>query len=273
MAITPSYIIRKIYMDKSTVIAKIAQDPDDRLLLARVWDKYEQTQRKNIPSSTVFLSPREQMLAAALLNAQGVKSGFVLDGGFEDAERKIIVFLPDWAESADDQIVCLHAAFHGADSLTHRDILGSLMGLGVTRDRLGDILVSPHSADLIAAPSLRDFFLREWEQAGRVKLSVSEITRGELTVPQAQVKVIRDTVSSLRLDAVAASAFSMSRGRAAELIAAGRVNLDHVPCLKADKSVGEGAVLSIRGMGKAKLVLVGGLTKKGRTGITIERFI
>lgn len=195
-------------------------------------------------------------------NAAGVRSGYLFDGGYEEAERKIIVFLPDWAEDGDGELVFLHAAFHGADSLTHRDILGSLMGLGVTRERLGDILVSPHSADLIASPSLRDFFLREWGQAGRVKLTVSEIGRSELQIPVAQVKIMRDTVSSLRLDAVAASAFSMSRGRAAELISAGRVNLDHVPCVKPDKPVAEGAVITIRGLGKAKLTQVGGLTKK-----------
>ena len=261
-------------MDKSTIIAKTAQEPEDRLLLAKVLDKYEQSQRKNIPAATLFLSPREQQLVQALLNAAGVRSGYVLDGGYEEAERKIAVFLPDWAEDAEGELVFLRALFHGADSaLTHRDILGSLMGLGVERDRLGDILVSPHSADIIAAPSLRDFFLREWTEAGRVKLTVTEIAREELLLPQVQVKVLRDTVSSLRLDAVAAAAFSVSRGKAAELIAAGRVNLDHVPCLKPDKPVAEGAVLTARGFGKAKLKEVGGLSKKGRTGITIERYL
>ena len=260
-------------MDKSTIIAKIAQERADQLLLARVWDKYEQMDRKNIPTATVFLSPREQQMAQAMLNAAGVRDGYLFDGGYEEAERKLLVFLPDWAESAEEQLVCLRAAFHGAESLTHRDILGSLMGLGVTRERVGDILVSPHSADIVAAPSLREFFLREWTQAGRVKLTAEEIGRAELSVPQAQVKVIRDTVSSLRLDAVAATAFSMSRGRAAELIAAGKVNLDHVPCLKGDKLVAEGAVITARGLGKARLAQVGGLSKKGRIGITVERFL
>ena len=261
-------------MDKSTIIAKTAQEPEDRLLLAKVLDKDEQSQQKNIPAATLFLSPREQQLVQALLNAAGVRSGYVLDGGYEEAERKIAVFLPDWAEDAEGELAFLRALFHGADSaLTHRDILGSLMGLGVVRERVGDILVSPHSADIVAAPSLLDFFLREWTEAGRVKLSVSRIDREELRVPQVQVKTIRDTVSSLRLDAVVAAAFSMSRGRAAELIAAGRVNLEHVPCLKPDKPVGEGAVLTARGLGKARLTEVGGLSKKGRTGITIEKFI
>ena len=260
-------------MDKN-IITRTAQEPEDRLLLARVWDKYEQTERRSIPSATVFLSPREQRLAQAMLNAAGIRTGYVFDGGCGEAERKILVFLPEWMEEpAGDELVFLRAAFHGEESLTHRDILGSLMGLGVTRERVGDILVSPHSADIVAAPSLRDFFLREWTQAGRVKLTVTEIGREELRLPQAQVKVIRDTVPSLRLDAVAAAAFSMSRGRAAELIAAGKVNLDHVPCLKGDKPVAEGAVLTARGFGKAKLTQVGGLSKKGRVGITVERYL
>lgn len=261
-------------MDKNTIIARTAQEPEDKLLLARVLDKYEQTERKSIPSATVFLSPREQQMAQAMLNAAGIRSGYVFDGGYEEAERKVLIFLPDWAEEpAGDQLVFLRAAFHGEESLTHRDILGSLMGLGVTRERVGDILVSRHSADIVAAPSLLDFFLREWDQAGRVKLTVTEIQRSGLSVPQAQVKVIRDTVSSLRLDAVAATAFSMSRGRASELIAAGKVNLDHVPCLKGDKAVAEGAVITARGFGKAKLTQVGGLSRKGRIGITIERYV
>ena len=261
-------------MDKNALIAKAAQDGEDRLLLARVLDKYSQMERRSIPAATGFLSPREQQLAAALLNAANIRGGYLFDGGYEAAERKILLFLPDWApEPPEEPLAFLRASFHGPDAPTHRDILGSLMGLGVVRERVGDILVSPHSADIVADPSLRDFFLREWREAGRVKLTVSEIAREELRVPQVQVKTIRDTVSSLRLDAVTAAAFSMSRGKAAELIAAGKVNLDHVPCIKPDKPVAEGAVLTARGLGKARLTEVGGLTRKGRVGISVQRYL
>ena len=80
-------------------------------------------------------------------------------------------------------------------------------------------------------------------------------------------------MSSLRLDAVAASAFSLSRGKAAELIAAGKVSLDHVPCEKPDKPVSEGAVLTVRGLGKARLAECGKVTKKGRIALRIERYV
>ena len=260
-------------MDKNTIIAKIASDPDDRLLLARIMDKYEQMERRGIPTATCFLTPREQAMATALLGTIGVRSGFLFDGGYESAERKILLFLPEWAEGDDDALSFLRADFHGADStLSHRDLLGSLMGLGITREKLGDILIAPHSADLIVSPALSEFLLREWTGAGRVKLSISPIVREDLLIPEVKTRTIRDTVSSPRLDAIVSSAFAMSRGRASELIAAGKVSLDHVPCEKPDKPVAEGAVITARGFGKAKLTQLGGLTKKGRTGITIEKY-
>lgn len=270
----PCSTTRRISMDKAACISKVASEAEDRLLLARVLDKYDQRERRNIPAATGFLTPREQQLATALLNTAGIRSGYVFDGGYEGAERRILVFLPDWAEDTEGELAFLRAQFRGADSTpTHRDLLGSLMGLGVAREKIGDILIAEHSADVVVSASLAEFLLREWENAGRVRLTMSAVQREELTVPAAKVTQVRDTVSSLRLDAVVSSAFSMSRGRAAELIAAGRVNLDHFPCEKPDKQVGEGAVITARGFGKARLTQVGGLTKKGRTGIVIEKYM
>ena len=248
-------------MDKAAVIARVASDPADRLLLARVLDQYEKAERRGIPAATVFLSPREQAMAQALLNTLGVRSGYVFDGGYEGAERKLLAFLPDWAEDAAGELAFFRAAFRDKDAvLTHRDILGSLMGLGITRERVGDILVSPHSADVVASPSLGDFFLREWDSAGRTRLTVTEIGREELLVPEVKVTRVQDTVSS------------MSRGRAGELIAAGRVSLDHTPCLKPDKPVGEGAVVTARGFGRAVVRECGRTSKKGRIILVMDRY-
>ena len=261
-------------MDKRELIARAAQEPEDRLLLARVLDKFEQRERRNIPASTGFLSPREQTLAVSLLNAAGIREGYRLDGGYEGAERKVLTFLPDWAEEDPEALAFLRAAFRGADSvLTHRDILGSLMGQGIARERVGDILLSDHSADVVVSPSLAEFLLQNWDSAGRVRLDISPIDREALAIPQTRIKEVRDTVSSLRLDAVVSSAFSLSRGKAAELIAAGKVSLDHMPCEKPDKPVAEGAVLTVRGLGRARVAECGKLTKKGRIALRIERYV
>lgn len=260
-------------MDKNTIISKIAQESEDKLLLARIWDKYEQMERRGIPTATVFLSPREQVMAQTLLNSAGIRGGYRFDGGFDSAERKILLFLPEWAEDADSEIAFVRAAFHGADNtLTHRDILGSLMGLGITREKVGDIIIAEHSADVVVAPQMVDHLLREWSSAGRVRLSVSEIAREDVSEPQVKITQVNDTVSSLRLDAVVSSAFSMSRGKAADLIAAGKVSLDHTPCIKGDKSVGQDSVITARGFGKAVVRECSRVSKKGRIILVIDRY-
>ena len=94
-----------------------------------------------------------------------------------------------------------------------------------------------------------------------------------LEPPAVETRTIRDTVSSLRLDAVAASGFSLSRGKAADLIASGRVQLNHRECVKPDHAVAQGDVLSCRGLGKCVLTEVGGPSKKGRILIVLERYV
>ena len=160
---------------------------------------------------------------------------------------------------------------HGA-ALTHRDILGSLMAQGVRREELGDLLVGENGCDVIALRECIPFLRDNWLSAGRTGLHPVEIPLSELRIPAADGKTIRDTVASLRMDAVLGSGFSLSRGRAAELIAAGRVSLNGCECLKPDRQLAEGDILSVRGQGRLILREIGGLSKKGRFYITVERF-
>ena len=260
-------------MDRQTLLDRTASSGEERVLLARVLDKYEQMERRNIPTATAFLSEAEQAGAQRLLNAAGIRDCYVWNGGYPGAGRKLLQFLPDWAEEDGSPIACIRASFRGEGRPTHRDCLGSLMGLGITREKLGDILVSDSSCDLIAAPEIVPFLVHNWDSAGRTKLSVSEIRPEELLVPEQKVQVLRDTVMSLRLDAVAATGFGMSRGKAAELIRAGRVQLNHTDCCKPDRPVAQGNVITARGFGKCLLAEVGGLSKKGRVAITVHRYL
>ena len=147
------------------------------------------------------------------------------------------------------------------------------MGLQITREKIGDILVGDNSADLIVSRDIAEYLLQNLTGAGRVKLAVTPIEMSELAVPELNVKVIRDTVSTLRLDAVVGAGFSMSRAKAQELIASGRVQLNHRETLKSDAPVAQGDIVSARGLGKFEVAEVGGLSKKGRTGITLHRYL
>ena len=81
------------------------------------------------------------------------------------------------------------------------------------------------------------------------------------------------TVKSLRLDAVAGNLFGLSRTAAAELIRAGAVSLNYVPCLRVDAPISEGDVLSIRGRGKGAVTAIGGQSRKDRTFLEAELYL
>ena len=249
------------------------------MLLARVLDKLELSQNRGVPAHTPFLSPAQQASVSDLLNAWG-RPRRLFWGGYPDSERNVCLFLADWQEEdgvLDDPegpLSAIQAKFPGDASLSHRDILGSLMGLGLTREVLGDILLpQPGLCQVVALREALPILLSQWEGAGRWRVSAAEIALDRLAPRPAQVKTIRDTVATPRLDAVTAACFSLSRGKAAALIAAGRVSLNHRECLKADRQVAEGDTITCRGLGKCVVKEVPGQSKKGRTMLIIERYL
>nr|WP_325215682.1 YlmH/Sll1252 family protein [uncultured Oscillibacter sp.] len=263
-------------MDKGALLDRLGLAGEDRLALAKVLDKAEQVSVRNLPAATDFLSPQQRARALDLLRLAGIsESAYVLQGGYEGAERQVLQFLPDWMEpeTAETPIRCLRAVFREEEQLTHRDFLGSLMGMGIVREKVGDILVAPGSADLLVLEGVADFLLQSWDSAGRARLRVSAIEPEKLHIPAVRRKEVRDTVSSLRLDAVAASGFRLARGKAAALIESGKVQLNWRECVKPDKLLEAGDVVSARGFGKFELSEVGGPTRKGRISIVLQVYV
>ena len=265
-------------MDKTKLLDRLGAAWEDRLLLAKVLDRAGQARSRNIPAATDFLSPQQQMLAMDLLRLAGIpETGYARLGGYAGAERNILLFLPDWldADSAESQspIRCLRATFREEEKLSHRDFLGSLMGMGIVREKVGDILVGPSAADLMVLDTVAEFLLQSWNSAGRARLTVTAIDPWEVRVPEVRCQEVRDAVSSLRLDAVASTGFRMARGKAAELITSGRVQVNWRECAKPDKLLTAGDTVSARGFGKFELTEVGGVTKKGRTAIVLKRYV
>ena len=154
----------------------------------------------------------------------------------------------------------------------HRDILGSLLGCGITRERLGDIVLAQGQGWCVVSREIADYLIANWDSAGRVRLrKVSKVDFDQIQVQQEPVKVIRDTVLSLRLDAVLASAFQVSRNIASEWVKAGRVKVNWVECMKTDRALAQGDWLSVRGKGRAQLYEVGNRSQKGRTWVELHR--
>ena len=219
-----------------------------------------------------FLTPAEAGRVAEHFKSKRAK--LLFDGGYDNAERVRAVFLnPEWGEyDRENQLAAYRIEYRPQDELGHRDVLGALMALGIERDMIGDIISEENSATLICLPEMGAFIAENLDKAGRVGVKLAEINLEELPVKQEELKIKTDTVASLRLDAVLSAAFGLSRSKAAELIAAGRVSLDHLPCMQPSKALSEGALISVRGMGRAKLLEVGGVSRKGRTFVRIGMY-
>lgn len=256
-------------------IDKIALNGGDKLLLAKLWDKISAGMRRNIPASTCFLSPRELEMAHYLFGAQPGLHSF---GGYDGAERKMLLFLPEYLEESalygtDSPCVCLRAVFYQEDSPSHRDFLGALMGCGIGRETVGDILVDKGSCDFFVTGEIAPYLLQNFTSAGRAKLRLQQIPLAQARIPEPEIKEIRDTLASLRLDSVIATGFRIGRSLAAQYVTTGKAAIDGLPCEKPDKAVWEGMKISVRGLGKIKLESVNGRTKKDRISVVIHRYV
>ncbi len=256
-------------------IEKIAQSAEDKVLLAKVWDKINNGIRKNIQASTCFLSPRELEMTRYLF---GSLEGLYAFGGYAGAERQMLVYLPDYLDEGalsgeDSPTVCLRASFYQGDSPSHRDFLGALIGAGIAREAVGDICVGTGSCDFFVTREIAPYVLQNFTSAGRTKLHLEAIGLDRVQVPEPETKEIRDTLASLRLDSVIASGFRIGRSQAAQYVASGKAAINGLPCEKPDKGVDEGSTVTVRGLGKIKLRTVNGQTKKGRISVVIDRYV
>ena len=261
-------------MDRSN-IGKIAQNNDDKLLLARIWDKINVGMNRSIPANSAFLSPRELHMSHFLF---GQQEGLLEFGGYPDAERKMLIYLPDYLDESylsgdDSPIACLRATFYEGDSPSHRDFLGALLGCGISRDSIGDICVGRSSCDFFVTDEIAPYLLQNFNSAGRTRLRLSAISLSDIIVPQPEIREVKDTLSSIRLDSVIASGFSIARSLAAQHVSGGKASIDGLPCEKPDKTICEGSKISVRGLGKIKLHKINGLTKKGRISVIIHRYV
>ena len=260
---------------RGELIRKYARSPEDDELLARLLDKVDIHEHSGMMQHSRFLSERDRLCCEPVLRALGKDAIFW--GGYADAERTVLILPAEWQEpesirqGGNGPVAVLRASFRAEENLSHRDFLGALMGLGIERDLVGDIIPRHGSCDIVLLRDIVPYVLQNLTSAGRASLSLTEIPEAE--VREAEFRLLRDTVASLRLDAVVGCGFGLAREKAAAAIRAGKVSVNSMECLKPDKPVEAGDRISLRGLGKMELSEVGGLSRKGRTQIVVKRFI
>lgn len=252
----------------------------DKIIIARTEDKMSSCRDYFCLTTLGFLTPAEQAVVRRRHRELGGTKLFFY-GGYDEAERRMAIFVPPFlAETLEDALAIeqplrvLHIKKRpGGRELTHRDYLGSVLALGLDRAAIGDILVRKDGADMIIRADAEAFLLSEYHAAGRAELTLTSGPIGELELPEQRFQEVNDTVASLRLDGVIASAFRLSRAEAAKAIRSGLVCRNSEEELRVDKTVEEGDILTLRGKGKARLKEIGGESRKGRIRIVILRYL
>lgn len=254
----------------------------DKLALNRLEDLAEQARRHDYPTHTPFLTPVEQAEASAFLRAR--KIPHMLSGGYESAERKICFMLPSgWTEEQaepETAIIALRiktAAQRGqlgnlGKPLTHRDYLGSLLGLGIRRDQIGDILVDDNQATVLVLATIVPLIQIELNQVGANSISLETVPLSGLEIPDRGQAIIRITAASMRFDKIAAAGFNVSRTDMAEWIRAGQVQLNWRAEQRPDRLLTIGDVISLRGYGRIRIKEEQGKSRKDRHILVLEKY-
>ncbi len=257
-------------MADRTQLVNQGRNDEERQFIGRAWDWAQRSAHSGHPHITHFLHPGQIALLCMVVNTVGSLS-VVTDGGYPQAERVKAVLIPrdsHWFDG-DLQVAILHitpSAFAG--KLTHPDYLGAILALGITRDVLGDIIVSSDGAYVICDQPMASYIQQNLMQIGRESVSV-ELVDDMGQAAQRQYHRETVTVAGLRLDAVLSKAFRISRDAAASLIKKGDVKLDFRPVSSPSAQVEEGSLVSCRGQGRVKVMSTGGLTRKGRIPVEL----
>jgi RNA-binding protein YlmH len=257
-------IFSRIYVIIKQWSVKFMLEKD--ILIPRMEDLAERAVKTGFAVSK-FLTPAE---AISVYNyfKKYKNISLTLDGGYEGAERVRAVFLnADYGEYNRSELFTAFKIETRRETIGHRDILGSVMALGIERSAIGGILSEPPM--LICLPEIAEYIAENLTQIGRANVKLTATELSEIS-PQTEIFDIKtNTVASVRLDSVASTAFNLPRSKAVLLIESGRVSLNHEVRLQPSKEVAEGDIISVRGMGRAKLLEIGGTSKKGRIFIKI----
>ncbi len=248
---------------------------EEQLILAQAEDKIEQSRTRGYITWTPFLDSHQQSVLRKALAREDTGVSLEFYGGYDDAERVILACAPPYLQLEEAEpltVLRVSRVKSGGKPLTHRDYLGSLIGLGIRREMTGDILVREDGADIIVLRDIAEFILNNYNKAGKTELSVEQKSIGELIVPPVRSVTVHTTVASLRLDNILSSGFGISRTKAGAAVRAGLVSVNHTEAEKPDMNVGEGDLVTMRKSGRIRVTQVGGRSRKDRVYVTLEKY-
>lgn len=248
-------------------------DPEVIKEVRRVIDKIQGVLNNHSVEHTDFLDPYSRLMAKTVLNTyQEIEYDEV--SGLDSDERKVFIIYPSYYNYIDEDVKLRYLRIEGyLKEASHRDYLGSILSLGITRNKLGDIYVHDDFADIVVLDDIGDYILYNLNKVKNYNVSVREISREDLITIEDDYDLIHKVISSLRLDVYISAVYNLSRKESSQIIGQDRVKVNWEVIKKPSYELGEGDLVSVKGYGRSVLDRVLSRTKKDNLRTEIKKFI
>ncbi|MBO0994293.1 YlmH family RNA-binding protein [Bacillus sp. SD088] len=245
--------------------------PEEKEFIDQVIAWQEDVDRTYAPKLTDFLDPREQYILRSMAGVQN-EIKYQLFGGTDRSERKRALLFPEYYQpTIEDFQIGLYEMNYPKKfvQLDHRMILGSIMSLGIKREKFGDIIIHEDRIQLLSDLAMEDYILVHLQQIGKAKVSIIKQDLAAILSPKEQWKEKETSMSSLRLDTMTAAAFQISRNKAQLVIQQGRTKVNWGIIDQTSFECALGDVISVRGLGRCTLLEILGTTKKDKLRVKL----
>ena len=261
-------------LDKERLTSHLRGE-DEHKVAIEVLDGAELAWKTNRPQVTDFYDPHQQKVAISVLSGIPEVTYFTF-GGHRRCERARLVIVPQFfaSDNIEPPITVLQVEGNFKfQKVSHKDFLGAMMGTGIKREKIGDIIQIENGCQVVIASEVEKYLLTNLVKVHQVPVKVKVIDPEQIEVEPERVKEIKTTVPAMRLDTIAASGFGTSRTKMVREIKAQKVKVNWKEVPNPAFNIDQGDIISIRGRGRVIVDEVKGQTRKGRISIVLKRLI
>lgn len=263
-------------MDKKQLLSDFSIKAEHQTEFLKILDKINICETKNISVCTEFLDP---YISAKVRELMKYRYGYLsskLFGGYDDAERVMLYLCADYEDS--DYISYPLSLLKikrpkKFNNITHRDVMGSVLSLGIVRDKLGDIIINDELIQIIVCEDIADYIRFNLDKIKNISVTPEYAELDELQIVETEYKSITGTVKSLRLDSIVGLGYNISRSSAMDDIKREKIKVNHVPTNSPSVQIKDGDLISYRGKGRMIFVGSSGVTKKDRIKVEVKKYL
>lgn len=250
--------------------------PEERPFVDRAWEWVVNAGDYHEVKLTDFLDPRQSYILQSLVNRHP-DAALRLDGGYNGSERQRGLVAPDYRDLDEEpmrmKVLSITSDDQRLAALQHGDYLGAVLGLGLKREKIGDIHVREDGCHVIVAEEISSFLSMNLHQVHRVGVMTDILDLDSLKTAEAELEPLDLTVASLRLDGIAGDVYRLSRSKVLVPIKAGRCRVNWRTEEDPSKMLKAGDIVALQGFGRFKVLECDGMTKKGRLRVKIGKFV